>query len=356
MTRLRSGMSCTAVLVFICCSGAADAATPPLMSGTLWWLRPDVATWSDERLAQAVDAQRDVGFDLLWLLNAAAFPSTPGQPDLLERLYTLADAREMKVIIDLPQGGWYGRAPAAEVIDKVTEAAADLHRRYGHHASFHAWYLNYEINPIRPDDTEETAYWRTVWRGIVDECHRLAPDSLVTISPFFLLDDARHRGFVYLTPQQYADWWDATLRETGIDVIMLQDSGEHLAFFTLEQREPFWTATRRAAHEAGSQFWLNVESGETDVQNWDEFLALEAQRTVKMRFTPMAWLEQKLRRAAPLSDRIINWGYFPFMDPHLGEAAAGAGRAAPEPSASRAAYEAYRAYYHRVRDEWTAPE
>ena len=64
----------------------------------------------------------------------------------LERIYTLADAREMKVIIDLPQGGWYGKAPNADdVIATVTRVARDLHRRYGHHASFYGWYLNYEI-------------------------------------------------------------------------------------------------------------------------------------------------------------------------------------------------------------------
>ena len=231
----------------------------PLIRGALWWIQPQVVDWSDEQLEKAIQAQRDVGFDLLWLLNAAGVLAQDGGADLLERIYSLADQKNMKVIIDLPQGGWYRKASAEDLIALVTEAVRDLHGRYGHHSSFHAWYLNYEINPIRPGDTEETAFWRHVWKSIAAECHRVAPGSLVTISPFFLLDDTSRRGFIYLTPQQYADWWGATLKETGIDVIMLQDSGEHLAFFTLEQREPYWAATARAAREAGAQFWLNVE-------------------------------------------------------------------------------------------------
>jgi hypothetical protein len=337
-----------------------DATRPrclPMMRGTLWWLRPEIAAWSDERLESAVQAQRDVGFDLLWLLNAAAFPAEQGRPDVLERIYALAAAKEMKVIIDLPQGGWYGRTPAEEVIATATEAVRDLHRRLSHHASFHGWYLNYEINPIRPDDTEETAYWRRVWKSITAECHRVAPDSVVTISPFFLLDETSRRGFIYLTPEQYADWWGATLKESGIDVIMLQDSGEHLAFFTLAQREPFWVATAKAAREAGAQFWLNVETGEADVESWEEYLPLEAQRKVPWRFTPIEWLERKLRLAAVHADQIVNWGYFPFMDPHRVEAASTADEASgATPEMSRAAYEAYKAYYRRILEDAAAEE
>lgn len=322
----------------------------PLIRGALWWIQPQVVDWSDEQLEKAIQAQRDVGFDLLWLLNAAGVLAQDGGADLLERIYSLADQKNMKVIIDLPQGGWYRKASAEDLIALVTEAVRDLHGRYGHHSSFHAWYLNYEINPIRPGDTEETAFWRHVWKSITAECHRVAPGSLVTISPFFLLDDTSRRGFIYLTPQQYADWWGATLKETGIDVIMLQDSGEHLAFFTLEQREPYWAATARAAREAGAQFWLNVETGEADVRSWDEFLPLEAQRKVPWRFTPIEWLEHKLLLAAKYSDNIINWGYFPFMDPYRNEGGQGAsgGEFGEEAEASRAAYKQYQAYYQRV--------
>ncbi|OHB78549.1 MAG: hypothetical protein A2W31_07585 [Planctomycetes bacterium RBG_16_64_10] len=286
-----------------------------------------------------------MGFRLLWLLNTDAFPPAENGANVIDTIYRIADAQNMKVIIDLPQGGWYGKASAEDVIAKVTQAAQVLHRRYGRHASFYGWYLNYEINPIRPGDVQESAYWRRAWKAIADQCHRLAPGSVVTISPFFLLDDTSRRGFVYLTPEQYANWWHNTLKETGIDVLMLQDSGEHLAFFTLEQREPFWRAVAQATRAAGSQFWLNVESGEADVKDWDEYLKFEAQQRIPWRFTPMPWLEQKLQRAAQYSDGIVNWGYFPLMDPHRSRVDADFGST---PEQARAAYEAYKSYYEKT--------
>ena len=275
-------------------TGSVKKATTPLIQGTLWVLPSSCAEWNRWQFEAAIRAQRAVGFKLLWLLNTPSFTPTGDKLDVVDTICSIADAEGMQVIVDLPQGGWYGKASAEDVIAKVTQAAREVHQRYGGHDSFYGWYLNYEINPIRPDDVEETAYWRHVWQAIADQCHRLAPGSLVTISPFFLLDDMRRRGFVYLTPEQYAKWWHDTLKETRIDVLMLQDSGEHLAFFTLEQREPFWRAVAKATRDAGAKFWLNVETGEADVTNWDEYLVLEAQKRVPWRFTPMPWLEQKL--------------------------------------------------------------
>ena len=317
-------------------------STVPLIQGTLWVLPRTCAQWNRGQFEAAIQAQRDVGFRLLWLLNTPSFAPTADGTDVVDTIYSIADAAGMKVIVDLPQGGWYGKASAEDVIAKVTRAAQDLHQRYGAHTSFYGWYLNYEINPIRPDGVVETAYWRQVWKAITDQCHRLAPGSVVTISPFFLLDDTSRRGFVYLTPEQYATWWHDTLKETRIDVLMLQDSGEHLAFFTLEQREPFWRAVAKATREAGAQFWLNVETGEADVKAWDEYLALEAQKRIPWRFTPMPWLEQKLQLAAQCSDGIVNWGYFPFMDPHRTGTDTSFGGT---PEQAQAAYNAYQAYY-----------
>ena len=348
--------ACLVLMVISAAVAAQDGFQPsadgpprtiPLIRGTLWFLPEHCADWSDEQFETAIEAQRDVGFDLLWLLNAASFAASEGRPDTLNTIYRIADAKGMKVIVDLPQGGWYGKNPAEEVIAAATRGAGDLHRRYGDHASFYGWYLNYEINPIRPGDTDESAFWRRVWKAITAECHRLAPGSVVTISPFFLLDEPRRRGFVYLTPEQYAEWWGTTLKETGIDVIMLQDSGEHLAFFTLEQRQPFWAAVARASREAGAQFWLNVESGEADVKDWDEYLALEAEKRIPWRFTPIDWLEQKLQLAARYSDGIVNWGYFPFMDPHRSSSETAFGST---PDQAQAAYAAYKAYYAKTKE------
>lgn len=288
--------------------------TQPRIRGTLWWLAPaDPATWTEARLAAAIDAQKAAGFDVLWILNSPQVWDKAST--ILDNLYALADARGMKVIIDLPRGGWYGETPADVLGQTLASYVTRFAAQYGAHPSFFGWYLNHEINPIAPDDTAQDAYWRTVWKTAADACHAAKPGSVVTISPFFLLDEPRRRGFVYLTPEQYGSWWCETLRATGIDILMLQDSGEHLSFFTLPQREPFWRATAAACRLAGKQFWLNVESGEAVTTDWDDFLKRSGTPSLQWRFTPMDWLAQKLACAACYADGIINWGYFPYMDP-----------------------------------------
>jgi hypothetical protein len=333
---------------------ASGRRTAPLIRGTLWWLDAPFTDWPKDELQRAIRSQRDVGFDLLWLLNTPALldraerASTPGA-DVLETIYGIADAEGMRIIADLPQGGWYRKADAKEMLAANTKHIRRYQARYGRHASFWGWYLNYEINPIEPGDVEQTAFWRSLWRGIAEECHRAAPGSVVTISPFFLLDAARRRGFVYLTPEQYAAWWGETMRETGIDILMLQDSGEHLSFFTLEQREPFFAAMAEACHKAGARFWVNVETGEMHVSDWDGFLALSRDNKTPWRFTPIDWLQQKLDLAARHGDGIVNWGYYPFMDPMAAKPPPG--KLSETSRTPREAYEDYRAYHTRVKHQ-----
>ncbi len=329
----------------------------PLMRGTLWWVgTPRHFTWKKSDFEKEIQAQMDIGFDLLWLLGSKSAMDhtdhTDSKQDVLETLYSIADERKLRVLIDLIPGG--GDLPGKLPVDHAVAAAREHIRRlvdrYGHHGSFYGWYLNNELNPLHPSEQTVSAYWRAYWKGVVDECRRAAPRSVVAISPFFLLDEKGVRGFTYLRPEEYAAWWDATLKETGIDILMLQDSGEHLGFFTVERREPFWAAVAEVCRKNGKPFWLNVETGEVAVSDWGEYLKLEREAAsqrkskepgegvVPWRFTPIDSLEKKLRAAAKHADNLVNWGYYPFMDPG-GDVE------------SRKAYESYRAYYRKVRDK-----
>ncbi len=329
----------------------------PLMRGTLWWIaHPEHDQWTKERFAEEIELQREVGFDLLWIFNSpqllqkAVEAEKQGTPhDTLEMVFEIADEKGMRVIVDLPKAGWQGKTTAEEMIDKNREFIRRFHRRYGKHRSLWGWYLNHEINPLAPDEKTRSTFWRAAWKGIVRECHEVAPATVVTISPFFLLDKESYRGFPYLTPEAYAAWWKTTLQETGIDILMLQDSGEHLSFLTLEEREPFFAAVARACREAGAAFWINVETGQAKVRDWPEYLELEKRGNkepkagiVPWEFTPMPWLEQKLYLAAQYADHLVNWGYYPFMNPR------------PVPNdvrpGQREAYEAYRQYYRRTKE------
>ena len=110
---------------------------------------------------------------------------------------------------------------------------------------------------------------------------------------------------------------------------------------------PACPSRSHACQAAGAQFWVNVESGQAEVDNWEDFLQAERERRVPWQFTPMPWLEKKLRLAARYGEGIVNWGYFPYMDPLPPR-----GTASP---AQRKAYAAYKAYFDRVRGP-TSPD
>jgi hypothetical protein len=335
------------LLVGCCLLGTTSLqAAPPLLHGTLWWM-PYLARESQEKYAQCISEQCDVGFNLLWILNSPALvqkalenEAAGKSYDPLEVVFRRADERRMRVMIDLPQEGWYGKAKAEDVVEKVGQYCRRFFARYGKHPSFAAWYLNYEINPLAPDQREPSQWWRTVWREETAICHRVAPHSFVSISPFFILDK-KGRISPYVAPEQYGQWWAETLRQTKIDVVMLQDSGaEHLALFSLADREPFWKAMQTACRQAGCHFWLNVESGELALTNWEaygEYLAKG--RQTGWQATPIDRLTPRLALAGRYAEEIVNWGYFPF---------AASAEQKERTSQQQEAYQRYKTYRDRL--------
>lgn len=238
--------------------------------------------------------------------------------DVLELIYSVADELDMKVISDfnLQGGNLYQKKSVEELIGNSNKYIEEYYDKYGKHASFWGWYLNNEINPIENSDHEQSDFWRTIWKSMVNKCHVTAPGTKVTISPFFLLDKESYRGFKYLEPIEYEEWWYNTMKETDIDILMLQDSGaEHLSFFTLNDRRPFFQAFANACRRAGKEFWINVETGQVEARDWTHALQMERDFKKDWVFTEIDWLKQKLELAAEYATGIVNWGYFPLMNP-----------------------------------------
>jgi hypothetical protein len=238
--------------------------------------------------------------------------------DVLGLIYEVAEEKGMYVISDLNMNGGdlYQKHTAEYVVSQYKIFVQKYYNRYGKYNSFGGWYLDNELNPLKPDEVPISTFWREVWKAAVTECKKVAPESMVTISPFFLLDKNSYRGFEYLQPIEYEQWWSKTLSETGIDILMLQDSGaEHLSFFTIEERMPFFQAFKNACDQAGCKLWLNVETGQVDAKDWAEALLMEQTNTQKWVYTPTAWLVEKLRLAVEFGENIISWGFYPYMNP-----------------------------------------
>jgi hypothetical protein len=89
----------------------------------------------------------------------------------------------------------------------------------------------------------------------VDACNTAAKLP-ATMSPFLILDRTKVFGdFRFNEPEEYRDYWRGLIERSGLDIIMLQDSGEHFSYVTDEQRRPFFEAMSEACRQAGARFW-----------------------------------------------------------------------------------------------------
>lgn len=277
--------------------------------------------------------------------------------DALDLVYKIAEEKGMRVIADLNMegGALYEKHSLEEVKIGYKKHIPLFYKRYGQYKSFWGWYLNNELNPLRPGEVKNSSFWRSAWKTAVDECKKVAPQSVVTISPFFIVDQNKYRGHPYLEPIGYEQWWAKTLKETGIDILMLQDSGaEHLGFFTLEDRRPFFQAFKNACDQAGSQFWVNIETGEVDAKDWADAVQMEKSNTQKWVYTSTDWLAKKQALAAEFTHNLVNWGYYPFMVPTDSKGPFLTDAALADKALRTANYNSYKNWYDHIKSRSSA--
>lgn len=308
---------------------------PPLIRGALWWVQPKT---DGENLERVLAAMADVGMNVLWLLGTPPLLEKL-EDDLLERIFTQADQRGWRVIIETScVGDWFHKWDIDNLKTIDRRQMEEVTRRFGHHPSFFAWYINYEIYM---EWDEKSRKIRELYRHIREIARQITPGKKVCVSPFFLADEAQIRApFRYATPGEYGDWWGETIRQAGIDIVMLQDSGaEHCECVPLNTRAAFFAAMQRACRANQAELWGNVETVEYQARDWKEY----AERLMHFRETKteypwsfdMARNAIKLDLASRFSTNIVTWGW-EFWNP-----------AAPQDRVGNSAdnYRAYLAYY-----------
>lgn len=300
----------------------------PKISGSLWYLPPDPsAPWSKglpENIGdwkREIKEQRRLGFDLLW------FSSVPevlrSRPDLLHELMDLCAECKMQVILDAgmsPQ--WYGALNLTEEIAVCADNIGKIGERFRGHPAFHAWYVPHEVYMCWGKFAE---YIDELYPRLVERCKAAAPLP-VTLSPFFILDREKVFGdFQFNEPAEYEAYWGRLIRRSGFDVIMLQDSGEHFSFCTMEERHPFFAAMHGACQAGGAKLWGNVEVAEYDCPSKQAYITQYGRvhhsnaKGLPWRAVPLERLKAKLALAASYSERIVSWGYREYCRPALGE-------------------------------------
>lgn len=288
-----------------------------------------------------LDDERRIGSRFLWLSHIApALDDT--HDDILRNIFDACHERNMGVIIETghtPQ--WYVHCDLARERAEVRRVCRTLAERYGDHPAFYAWYLHYEIYMAWPDFGSHinAAYIDELFPAAVEECKQALPGKPVSLSPFFILDRDKVFGdFRMAEPEEYRQYWSRLIRRSGMDIVMLQDSGEHFSYVTMEQRRPFFAAMQSACREGGAKLWGNVETAEMVAESMEQYVALYGRthhsqaKNIPWRNVPMDRLKEKLRLAAEYCENIVSWGYHQFGRPALGAAA-------------REWYEAYRQYY-----------
>ncbi len=297
----------------------------PAISGALWSINGgDLAAWSEDRLRAELTEQRVIGFNLIWLSYTATVIDAPGDP--IKQLLDLCAKRRVQVIMDVNMSpSWYTTIDLKPELELVGKHISAMQAKYGGHPAFYAWYIPQEVYMSWG---YAEVYQNALYSGIVELCKK-ASKLPVALSPFFILDRNKVFGdFRYAEPEEYYSHWRDTLKKSGIDIIMLQDSGEHFSYVTMDQRRPFFSAMKAACDETKTKLWGNVETAEYVCDSIDEYIKLYGRihhstaPGLPWRAVPIDRLIQKLELAAEYCERIVCWGYYEFCKPSVGADAA----------------------------------
>lgn len=291
--------------------------------GCLWYVSPGKQHDTLDLDAAELDAIQGLGLRLVvlngpWVGTAVA----AGGSDPAEKLFAEGDRRHLEFFVDTgDMANWWVQADPGAELARARERIQLVYRRYGHHPSFKGFYVPYECYVMWD---AQRALTRTLYWEVAAACKAVAPNKPVMISPFFIIDDQHALGdFRWATPAEYAEFWTDVLQDSAIDIVALQDRGEHLSYYTDEQCAPFFAAMKQTCDATGKQLWANVETGELAVDSPADYIAKFGRKThvndpstqPYWRGVPAEKLEAKLRFVRAYTPTAITWGYREFVRP-----------------------------------------
>lgn len=304
---------------------AAIGKCRPVIAGSYWtYDAAESAKWGAAEWGEELDRQAALGFHMLWIANAQEGVTEKNLAPF-STLMGLCAARNIKVMLGAgTTPAWEGRLDVKHELAFCGRNIRNISDRFKQHPAFWAWYIPHEIYMCwGAGDTFVQALFPALVERCKDGTHRP-----VTISPFFILDRDKVFGdFRFNEPDEYSKYWAALIRRAGLDIVMLQDSGEHFSYVTNDMRRPFFQAMQHACQAGGARFWGNVEVAEFDCLSKEEFIRRYGrvhQSMVKpgpWRPVPIPRLRQKLELAAEYCEDIVSWGYQEWCRPALGDAA-----------------------------------
>lgn len=316
--------------IFIALVSPCSTQAAPGLNGCLYWIDNAAKTWSPEQWKQQVAYMTQAGFQHI-IVCAPLWPTTQpaDAPNTQFDLFMEAcKGTNLRIYLSLQANpDWFVRWNLEEELSTNRAFLHAVAPRHGDHPNFAGWYIPHEVYVMWD---RQAQYMTDLYSGLSAMCKGHTPDKKVVLSPFFILDRKGYLGdYRFAEPEEYEAFWHNLLRHTQIDIIALQDSGEHLGFYTMEERRPFLAAMKRACLRANKTLWINIETAELDVDNFADYEKRFGRKThVNSPQTQPYWcvvspakLAAKLRLAHEFADTTITWGYYPYWDPMRGPAA-----------------------------------
>ena len=294
--------------------------------GSLWWVSAEEAARPVEEWRRDLDELQALGMELI-VLNGpfVGRKPAPGEIDPMRAFFEEANRRGLRLYVDtLAVANWWTLDDPKDEIARARKRIDDVVACYGRYRSFEGWYIPYETY-VSWDAQAKLV--RDLYREVSAYCKRVTPNKPTMVSPFFILDKEGYLGdFRWAAPPEYQAFWTDVLKEASIDIVALQDSGEHLAFYTIEERAPFFGAMKAACDAAGATLWANVETGELNIRSYEDYVGRfgakthvnDPATTPFWHGVPAAKLRDKLRFTRQYTPTAITWGYREFIRPSLG--------------------------------------
>lgn len=296
---------------------SASATTPapefrgsaPVITGTFLQLDGTTIWWSRDMWSQEFDYMKTLGFDTL-IIQYAAFsgtayyrsqviPNLRGDGNVIQTLLDEAAVRGMKVWLGTSHGdGWGDWSRLKQEADENKRVIDELASLYAQHPAFAGWYIPHELQLQGGAVVSQviTSFYAT----IADYARSKTPGKPVSIAPYFYVPKSVWTKFS--PPRVDSKVWERFLRETKVDVIMLQDGIGANPGRTLEEIAPYYRAMREAADRVGIEFWNDLEN--FDASNWQP---TTAERVVK-----------QLEFSAPYVHKTVIFEFNHYMSPLRG--------------------------------------